>query len=315
MAAGFYHWIEAGKLHAANKAELGPRRWAPWCRDHEISATSADYLISIAERFDPILPTVGKIDGLQIDLQALRALASPTAPVTAAVEAVKKASDGEHITKMKAQKLIDKARQEAKTAAAQEAQARFDEQAAKLADEMRGYEIAISAKDLEIAELKLAAANARQEERERQEARVKGMLVVSEVELKATVERLTEPMQQAAEKAQQARDKALQERDRVRAKLDRIYKEQEAAKAAATDRVKLPPLDGDLQFRSIGLRGAIGNCVRYLTLTPAEMIINEIEFSTRLHNDPAIARSQAGRGRGRHQTIVRVVSNIPRASR
>jgi hypothetical protein len=77
MAAGFYHWLEAGKQFKAIKDDLGPRQWAPWLREHDRSVDTADMLVRIAERFDPILVTDTRIKAseLQVDLRALQLLA------------------------------------------------------------------------------------------------------------------------------------------------------------------------------------------------------------------------------------------------
>jgi hypothetical protein len=72
MAAGFYHWLEAGKQFAAIKQDLGPRNWAPWLKKRDIVLRSADRLISIAERFDPILVTVTRICASQRPLAIRR---------------------------------------------------------------------------------------------------------------------------------------------------------------------------------------------------------------------------------------------------
>jgi hypothetical protein len=106
MAAGFYHWLEAGKQFAAIKAEVGSRCWGPWLREHEIPRRSADRLVQISERFDPILITMSKIEDFQIDFGALHALASRSVPVAAAQEAVSRAAAGEHITREQAEELI-----------------------------------------------------------------------------------------------------------------------------------------------------------------------------------------------------------------
>ena len=70
MAAGFYHWLEAGRQFKAIKEDLGPRQWAPWLREHDISRSTAERLLHIAERFDPICTTVEQIDEFSIDLRA-----------------------------------------------------------------------------------------------------------------------------------------------------------------------------------------------------------------------------------------------------
>jgi hypothetical protein len=88
MAAGFYHWLEAGKQFKAIKDELGPRQWAPWLREHDISRSTAERLLHIAERFDPICTTVEQIDEFSIDLRALQLLAARTVPLAAAQAAV-----------------------------------------------------------------------------------------------------------------------------------------------------------------------------------------------------------------------------------
>jgi hypothetical protein len=135
VAAGFYHWLEAGRLHAANKAELGTRNWAPWCRKHDTSVYGADHLILIANRFRPILDPGSRIAPWQIDFQALRALALPSASVAAAEEAMKRAEAGERITLAKAREImaeevdaeiaaaVDKVRKSAEEKAASESAA------------------------------------------------------------------------------------------------------------------------------------------------------------------------------------------------
>jgi hypothetical protein len=64
----------------------------PWCKNHGIDNANADRLIRIAQRFGGILVSETKID---IDFGALAALATSTAPIAAAEEAVKLAIDGD----------------------------------------------------------------------------------------------------------------------------------------------------------------------------------------------------------------------------
>ena len=104
--------MEAGKQFGAIKQDLGNRHWAPWLQQHEIPRGTADRLARIAERFAPLLPTVGRIDDddLVFDIRALEALASPDVPVAAAEKAISRAADGEHITKAEAEAMIEAAR-------------------------------------------------------------------------------------------------------------------------------------------------------------------------------------------------------------
>jgi hypothetical protein len=294
QSAGAYHWLEAGRLHAENKAEIGSRKWGPWCEKHNIPQNTVDKLIRVAGRFGSILADSARID---IPFDALLALASPTAPVAAAEEAVRRASDGERITKAEAQRLIAKARHDDAIKAAEEMQAKLAaqraEEAARLTDELRQHELVVSAKDREIAELKLAAATAAQTERDKHAADLEGKLVVSEDELRATVERLMEPMQVMLDNAQKDRDKAIAAREKATARLDQLHKEQAAAaKAAAAGKPHLPPLDSNLSFSSMVARQAIEACFRDIKLTPTEMIRIEVEFSTRLHDNPGLARAK-----------------------
>ena len=84
MAAGFYHWLEAGKQFKAIKDDLGPRQWAPWLRDHGFARYTPDVLIKIAEKFDPVCAVTAQIEPLELNFEALRALASRSVPVAAA---------------------------------------------------------------------------------------------------------------------------------------------------------------------------------------------------------------------------------------
>jgi hypothetical protein len=99
MAAGFYHWLEAGKQFKEIKTDVGARCWAPWLRKHAISIHSADVLVRIAERFDPILVVATRIEPMLLDYEALRALAAPSVPISAAQDALNRAATGEHITR------------------------------------------------------------------------------------------------------------------------------------------------------------------------------------------------------------------------
>ena len=75
MAAGFYHWLEAGKQFKAIKDDLGSRCWGPWLRERDIARATADRLAKIAEQFDPIL-----IPGIKMEeLTFARATADPSA--------------------------------------------------------------------------------------------------------------------------------------------------------------------------------------------------------------------------------------------
>jgi hypothetical protein len=140
MAAGFYHWLEAGKQFAANKLDLGPRHWAPWLREHNIVTRTADRLVAIAERFTPILDTVSRIDAadLTIDFRALQLLASPNAPQAAAEQAVERAAAGEHITKAEADKMVADAQRTAVERAVAEWRAQHAQDVEKAIGEATG---------------------------------------------------------------------------------------------------------------------------------------------------------------------------------
>jgi hypothetical protein len=106
LAAGFFHWLEAGKQFKAIKEDLGPRQWAPWLREHGFARHTPDVLIKIAEKFDPICAATAQIEPLELDFGALRALASRSVPTAAAQAAVERAAAGEHITREEADELI-----------------------------------------------------------------------------------------------------------------------------------------------------------------------------------------------------------------
>jgi hypothetical protein len=62
----------------AEADELIGRQWVPWLREHDISRSTADRLLHIAERFDPICSAAGQIDEFNIDFRALQLLAART---------------------------------------------------------------------------------------------------------------------------------------------------------------------------------------------------------------------------------------------
>jgi hypothetical protein len=95
MAAGFYHWLEAGKQFAEIKRDLSNRHWAPWLREHDVAVTTADVLVRIAERFNPILTPSVRIETLQLDFKALETLASPRTPAVAAKRAIDRTAAGQ----------------------------------------------------------------------------------------------------------------------------------------------------------------------------------------------------------------------------
>jgi hypothetical protein len=101
MAAGCWHWVEAGKQFAAIKEDQR-RSWVPWCKRNGVAQAHADALIRIAGRFD------NKIDAasnLPLDFEAMRLLASPSVSVDLVDEAISRAESGERITKAKAEEM------------------------------------------------------------------------------------------------------------------------------------------------------------------------------------------------------------------
>jgi hypothetical protein len=118
MAAGFYHWIEAGKQFAAIKEDVRGA-WTTWCMDHDVARITADALIRVADRFSNALVSNTSSEPLQIDFHAARMLASPSVPQALADEAVERAKAGERITKAEAEKMVAKVRAEVEEQAAQ----------------------------------------------------------------------------------------------------------------------------------------------------------------------------------------------------
>jgi len=118
MAAGFYHWIEAGKQFAAIKEEVRGA-WTMWCRENDVAVSHAAALINVANRFANISLTVSDAEPLPIDLRAMIVLASPSVPVAVADEAVERAKAGEHISKAEAEAMVAKARAEVEAQAEQ----------------------------------------------------------------------------------------------------------------------------------------------------------------------------------------------------
>lgn len=135
MAAGLYHWIEAGKQFAANKRDLRGE-WGRWCHDNAVAKQTADALISIADRFGTVLLSASNPATLQIDFRALQLLAAPSVPAALAEEAVARAAAGEHITKAEAQAMVERAKTETETdlrkAIMAEARARAADEIAEL---------------------------------------------------------------------------------------------------------------------------------------------------------------------------------------
>lgn len=143
MAAGFYHWIEAGKLFAANKEDVRGA-WRGWCRENAVSIDTADALIRIAGRFGDVIAVTAIAEPLQIDFEAMRLLASPTVPQALADEAVERAKAGERITHAEAEKMVAKVRAEVEEQAAQslveQRKAILKEARAKAAEEIEGLQ-------------------------------------------------------------------------------------------------------------------------------------------------------------------------------
>jgi hypothetical protein len=112
MAAGCWHWVEAGKQFAANKAELRGH-WAGWCRKNDVVLVTADALVRIADRFvDKLVATTSS--SVQIDFEALRLLASPAVSDETRQAAIERASAGERITKQEAEAMVAAAKADQK---------------------------------------------------------------------------------------------------------------------------------------------------------------------------------------------------------
>jgi len=108
IAAGCWHWVEAGKQYAANKNDL-KGQWAAWCGKQNVVLQTVDTLIRIAQSFgDKLNPQVQSDVGM-MDFGALRLLASPSVPQEARDEAMSRAMDGEHITKADAEEMVAQA--------------------------------------------------------------------------------------------------------------------------------------------------------------------------------------------------------------
>jgi hypothetical protein len=123
IAAGCWNWVEAGKRYAQNKQEA-KGYWATWCEEKGIALSTTDALVKIAERFDgKLLP--GR--SVNIDFRAMRLLASPKVPEDTVAEAISRAETGEHITKEKAQEMVDAAVRDAIRRTIEEAARRQDE--------------------------------------------------------------------------------------------------------------------------------------------------------------------------------------------
>jgi hypothetical protein len=71
---------------------------------------TADTLVRIADRFGHQLKATSSSDAIQIDFDALRALASPSVPEPVAKEAVERAKKGEPLTKAVAKTIVEKAK-------------------------------------------------------------------------------------------------------------------------------------------------------------------------------------------------------------
>jgi hypothetical protein len=123
MAAGCWHWVEAGRQFAAIKEDLDGQ-WGAWCRQNNVLRQTADALIQIAKRFGDRLIVTSSSQSIQIDFEALRVLASPRVPNEAAEEAMSRAQSGERITKAKAEEMA--------TEAVREAEAKFQAMVKKI---------------------------------------------------------------------------------------------------------------------------------------------------------------------------------------
>lgn len=98
--------IEIGRELIAAKAEVGHGQWLRWLDDEFGWATStADNYMLAARKF----PTLGNMTGLAIDATALYALSSPDVPQAVRAEALKRAQDGEQVSKADADAMIAKA--------------------------------------------------------------------------------------------------------------------------------------------------------------------------------------------------------------
>lgn len=294
MVAVFYHWLEAGKQFRAIKQDLGNRHWAPWLREHNVARSTADVLVNVAERFDPILLPGSRIDTseLQISFKAVRLLASPDAPASAAQEAINRATTGEHITQAKAEEMIAEARRTATTEAQQQS-------AAELAKAAKATEAAIA--ELNKAETKAAtlAANlaelraSRTEElaKARAEATKKfeGKLILSEDELRNQINRLMKPADRRIAQLEKQLETANARRDQAQTAVKRL---RESLKGAAP---KQKPFDSNLSMKAMSVEQAIEHLRSELKLSPAECIAIEQEMATRIHQQPALANEKLSR--------------------
>ena len=304
MAAGFYHWLEAGKQFKAIKDDLGARQWAPWLRKHEVVESTARFLVAVAERFDPILLAASRIDELNIDFRALQLLAAPSVPVAAAQAAVDRAAAGEHITRQQADALIAQARADEaakalaegreRTAAEVETERRRTEReiekAAKAVETATGKQ---TKAELKAAELTTKLAELRASRKEEVEAaraeiarRYEGKLVLTEEELHRQVAMLMKQSDKTVECLEKQLATANARFQSAQEEVGRLRRKMAAP--VSTEK----PFDSNLSMKAMVVQQAISHLREELKLSAQECIAIEVEMATRIHHRPELARDK-----------------------
>lgn len=140
--------IEIGRELIQAREELRHGEWLPWLsREFGWSEWTARNYMAVAESFGKS-GIIHDFSKLQIDGTALYALAAPEVPEGARQEAIERAEAGEHITKDKAQKMVEDAVSSAVRAAIEKERESADARLVSKTDEIDDLrERLISAKD------------------------------------------------------------------------------------------------------------------------------------------------------------------------
>jgi hypothetical protein len=294
MVAVFYHWLEAGKQFRAIKQDLGTRHWAPWLREHDVARSTADVLVNVAERFDPILLVTSrtKASDLHIDFEAMRLLASPDASASAAQEAINRAGAGEHITKAVAEKMIADARREGATQAQEQSAAelaRATKETEAAIAELNKAETKAATLTANLAELRASRTQELAQARAEATKQFEGKVVLTEDELRDEIARLMKPSDRRIAQLEKQLETANTRRNQAQAEIGRL---RDRLKAGAP---KAKPFDSNLSMKAMSVEQAIEHLRGELKLSPAECIAIEREMATRIHQRPALATEKLKR--------------------